>query len=344
VTTLALLAMISGLVSLTLTLAVLSYATHHRILDHPVERSSHSVPTPRGGGLAVLAAAVVGLIVGVGVHLVEPRHAVTLGGGALVLGAIGWIDDTRGLNATFRLAVQIAVAVCTVFMWNGFPAINVGQSTLSLGAAGFLLGVIGIVWSINLFNFMDGIDGLAGSQAVLIFSAAAVLLWSKQAYSLGAVAVILAASAAGFLVWNWPPAKIFLGDVGSGPLGYLIAAIAVESENTHGVPILAFATLGGVFMADATITLFRRFVRGERPMEAHCDHAYQRLARAWGSHRPVTLAAAALTLVLSIMALVATHRPALVLPILFGAAAVLGGVLFATERRAPLARRARKSS
>ena len=340
----ALLAIIAGAASLALTGIVRSYATHHQVLDRPVERSSHSVPTPRGGGLAVLAAAAVGMVLGVALHFIEPLHAVTLGGGMLMLGAVGWVDDTRGLNARVRLAVHLAVASWTLYMWGGLPAVSVGETTLNLGAAGYVLGVLGIVWSINLFNFMDGIDGLAGSQAVLIFGVAAVLLWSKGGNSLAAVSAILAASAAGFLVWNWPPAKIFLGDVGSGPLGYLIAGIAIESENTHSGPLLAFAILGAVFMSDATITLVRRFARGDRAMEAHRDHAYQRLARAWGSHRAVTLAAAGMTVILSLLAIVATLTPERVLFVFVGAYVVLGALFFAAERRAPLRRHAAESS
>jgi Fuc2NAc and GlcNAc transferase len=332
----SLLVAISGAASLVFTGVVRGYAIRRGLLDHPNLRSSHTVPTPRGGGVAILAAADVGIVLGVAFQVVLVRDALTLGIGMLALGIVGWVDDRGGLQARVRLAMHFGVALWTVYMFNGFPSVRTGTASLAIGVAGYVVGAVGIVWSINLFNFMDGIDGLAGSQAVLIFGVAAVLLFDARSASLASVAAVAAAATGGFLIWNWPPAKIFLGDAGSGSIGYLIAGIALASENRRAVPLLAFAIIGGVFIADATVTLLRRIARQDRLTEAHRDHAYQRLARAWRAHKPVTIAAAALTVLLGILGAHASLSPALLLPDLLVAYCLLAVVLFVIERRAPL--------
>jgi len=183
---------------------------------------------------------------------------------------------------------------------------------------------------------MDGIDGLAGSQAVLIFGAIAILSIAGGAQGLAPIAAVTASASLGFLLWNWPPARIFLGDVGSGALGYLIAALAIASENAGGLPVLAFAILGSVFLVDATVTLVRRLARGHGPAQAHREHAYQRLARAWNGHRPVTFVAAGLTMCFGGAAALATARPTFLVPTLASGWCVLGALLFITERHAPM--------
>jgi Fuc2NAc and GlcNAc transferase len=268
--------------------------------------------------------------------IVVRREALILGLGMVVLAWTGWKDDTDGLKARTRIAIHVLVAAWTVYMLGGFPTLRVGLGQITLGVAGAAIAVLGMVWSINLFNFMDGIDGLAGSQAALIFGGVAPMLVAAGNRSLATIAIILAAASSGFLVWNWPPAKIFLGDVGSGALGYLIASLAVASENAGSVPAIAFGVVGGVFVVDSTVTLLRRLMRGHHPAKAHRDHAYQRLTRNWNSHRRVTLAAAGLTLSLVVLGGVATMHPALLLPILATSWASLAIVLVVIERRVPM--------
>jgi Fuc2NAc and GlcNAc transferase len=331
-----LIAAISGGASLVLTGVVHAYAVRHNVVDKPNARSSHNIPTPRGGGVAVIAASMLGMAIGVGFGIIDTRDAYVLGSGMLLVSAIGWLDDTRDLRWGVRLAVHLIVASWTVYMFRGLPAIRVGSAALHLGAAGYVLGALGIVWSINLFNFMDGIDGLSGSQAALIFGTAALLLLSRGNYSLGLISAILAAASGGFLVWNWPPAKIFLGDAGSGAIGYIVAGLAIASENDGAVPLLAFAIISGVFISDATVTLVRRFLRRQRLTEAHRDHAYQRLTRKYGSHRSVFLGAAVLTAILAVLGAVGTLTPRLLLPALFAAYGLLAATLLATERLSPM--------
>ena len=335
-TTVVLLALASGAASLGLTGVVRAYALSHGMLDRPNARSSHTKPTPRGGGIALILASVLGIILAVGVKLTEPHDALTIVVGMLVLGTVGAIDDVHSVGASARLTAHAGVAAWTLFMFDGLPVLHLGSTSVQLGAAGYVLGVLGIVWSINLFNFMDGIDGLAGSQSALILGTVGLLLLWRGDSSLGTIALVVSASAAGFLVWNWPPAKIFMGDAGSGVIGYLVAAIAIGSENRRSVPLLAFVIISGLFVADATITLVRRVARGEHPADAHREHAYQRLTRMWGSHRSVSAASVAVTLLLALIAAVATTIPSLLLPSLFAALILVGALLVAIELYAPM--------
>jgi len=326
----------SGFASLLLTGVIRNFALRNEVLDRPNARSSHSVPTPRGGGAAVIVASALGVGVSALLGLVPAREALSLTCGMLLLGVTGWTDDRIGVRASVRLAIHFAVALWTVYMLGGLPSVHIGNSSVTLGLPGYLLGTLGIVWSINLFNFMDGIDGLAGSQALIIFSAIAVALYLRGNYLLATLAAIFAATSGGFLFWNWPPAKIFLGDAGSGPIGYLIAGLALASENDRSAPLLAFAIMYGVFVVDATVTLIRRWRRGDRLAEAHRDHAYQRLTRAWGNHGSVTRWAAATTILLSVLGVAGTVTGRLLMPAVFVALVLLATLLIAVERRAPM--------
>jgi Fuc2NAc and GlcNAc transferase len=161
-----------------------------------------------------------------------------------------------------------------------------------------VVGVLGIGWVLNLFNFMDGIDGIAASEGTFVAWSGALLTAAAPASSgVTAAAVILGAACLGFLRWNWPPARIFMGDVGSGYVGYVIAVLALAAGRDDPIALPVWLTLGGAFFADATVTLVRRSLRRERLHKAHRGHAYQWLSRKWGSHRRVTVAVIAINVV-----------------------------------------------
>lgn len=331
-----LLIVLTGSLSALLTGRVRAYALRNDVLDRPNERSSHSAPIPRGGGLAVLLSALIALGAGAMLGRIEGRHALALGPGMILLGLVGWRDDHGGLSARVRLAAQILAASCSLAVLGGLPSIQLGSHAVQLGFGGTILAGLGVVWCINLFNFMDGIDGIAGSQALLVFGAAGLLFHARDDVSLATLSFVFAAASAGFLCWNWPPARIFMGDVASGALGFMIAILAVAGEHDRSVPLLAFCILGGVFLGDATLTLLRRLKRGRHPAEAHRDHAYQRLARAWGAHRPVTLLAAAVTAMLAALAALATFRPSSGVGALLAALVLLLALALAIEWKAPM--------
>ena len=181
-----------------------------------------------------------------------------------------------------------------------------GFTELDLSWWGSGVAVIGVVWMINLYNFMDGIDGLAGVEAVTVSAVAAILLWS-QALDLVTSCLLLAAAVLGFLFWNWPPAKIFMGDVGSGFLGFVFAVLAIWSGKSGAVPLLIWLLLLGVFIVDATVTLVKRVARGEKLYEAHRSHVYQLAVQAGYSHKQVTLTVLLINIMLGIVAAVALY-------------------------------------
>jgi UDP-N-acetylmuramyl pentapeptide phosphotransferase/UDP-N-acetylglucosamine-1-phosphate transferase len=245
------------------------------MLDYPNERSSHFDPTPRGGGIAVTISILLAWIALHKVGLVASSFvSITLGTSLLAL--VSWIDDLRGLSPGMRLVAQgAAVTIGILVLPSTRSALEAWLgSTLFFVAAGLVW-----VWWINLFNFMDGIDGLAVSEAAAICSG--LLLFALVGDGADPAAALLAAgiigAAIGFLVWNWSPARIFLGDVGSVPLGYLSGFLLLDLASRGRWKIALILPL--YFLADATITLLRRLLAGERVWEPHRQHFYQQAVR-----------------------------------------------------------------
>jgi Fuc2NAc and GlcNAc transferase len=277
--------MLVGVASLlgcaALTAAVRKAAVAFGVLDVPNARSSHSRVTPRGGGLAIVLSTLLAftMLEILGVLGVRLWAALTAGG--LVLAVLGAVDDLRPLPASLRLAVHFLAAGWAVACIGGVPG---------MGRLGDLVALLGVVWAINLFNFMDGIDGIAASEAAFIALGSILPMSIGHAGSaVTAASLALGCASLGFLAWNWPPAKIFMGDVGSVYLGYAIAVLALSSSRSSSTAVWVWLILGGAFFVDATVTLLRRVLSGAPAGQAHRTHAYQRLARQHG-HGKVTLA------------------------------------------------------
>lgn len=277
------------LASYSLTALVCFYAQENNILDVPNERSSHSIVTPRGGGLAVAATFIFAVVFIAILDIVSINVAIALVGGGLLIAAIGWVDDKYSVSPRLRLVVHFLAAVWALYWLGGFTQMDMGVTMVHLGWAGSVLAAVGIVWLINLYNFMDGIDGIAGIEAMSVALGAGILLFWNGSQGLAWVGIILALAVGGFLIWNWPPARIFMGDVGSGFLGYVFAVLALASENSGGLPLLVWIVLLGVFVTDATVTLIRRLFKGEKLSEAHRSHVYQLAVQNGFSHKQVTL-------------------------------------------------------
>jgi UDP-N-acetylmuramyl pentapeptide phosphotransferase/UDP-N-acetylglucosamine-1-phosphate transferase len=276
-------AVATGLVTCLATGALVSILRRWKVLDHPNERSSHHVPTPRGGGVSVIGSVLISWIV-LAYAGFAPPSVMRISLGAALLAVVSGIDDLRGLSPMPRLLVQgAAVAI-------GLSALPGTQNPLEgwVGPAVYFSGV-GLlwVWWINLFNFMDGIDGLAGGQTAAI--AAGVLLLAGFGgggdLGLALLAASVIGAAGGFLVWNWSPARIFLGDVGSAPLGYLVGFLLLDLAVNGFWKIALILPL--YFLADATVTLGRRLLRGERFWQAHREHYYQQAVRRGLGHAAV---------------------------------------------------------
>ena len=245
------------------------------MLDYPNERSSHFDPTPRGGGIAVTIAILLAWIALHKVGLVASSF-VSIALGTSLVALVSWVDDSRGLSPGMRLVAQgAAVTIGVLVLPSRYSALEAWLgSTLFFVVAGLVW-----VWWINLFNFMDGIDGLAASEAAAICSW--LLLFALVGDGADPAAALLAAgitgAAIGFLVWNWSPARIFLGDVGSVPLGYLSGFLLLDLASRGRWKIALILPL--YFLADATITLLRRLLAGERVWEPHRQHFYQQAVR-----------------------------------------------------------------
>ena len=275
--------------SLLLTGLLRWYALHRKVLDVPNPRSSHIVPTPRGGGMAIVVAFLVaGALLQLWTSLAQ-QVAVLLAG-ALVAG-VGFVDDHVSISPLKRLMVHAIGAGLVAYAVGGLPVVDFGFWQWKLGLLGCGVALIGIIWFINLYNFMDGIDGLAGVEAV---SVCVAVRWLHGLDHTGHMnitsSLILAAATLGFLVWNWPPARIFMGDGGSGFLGLMLGALMLLDTSTEPRMLWVWMVLLGVFVVDATVTLLQRWRLGLKLSEAHRTHAYQYASRTVGRHLPVTLA------------------------------------------------------
>jgi Fuc2NAc and GlcNAc transferase len=326
--------LISFLFVLILTGRIRAFAEKRSLLDHPNERSSHSSPVPRGGGLAIVIAVLGYLIIAGFLHLLSWRIIVGIAGGGLAVAAVGWADDLKSLSASTRLVVHFAAATWAVAWIGGLPSLDLGAAQLNMGIVGSVLAVIALVWAINLFNFMDGIDGIAAVETISICAFGGVLLLLRGDSTFAGLSFVVAAAALGFVKWNWSPASIFLGDVGSGFLGFLLGTIAISTERSGALPALAWAILFTAFIVDATVTLVRRIPGGNwhRP---HRTHAYQRAVQGGLSHAQVSLGLGAFNILLGLVAVVAVRRPGWLVLMLSIAVAAGLAVYMAIERREP---------
>lgn len=283
-------------VSFALTWGVRRFAMAYRVMDVPNDRSSHLHPTPRGGGLAIVLVVVSGWTIGSLAGVMDGHLVLALALGGLLVAIIGVIDDLGHVAAIWRLIVHLLSAAAVVLMIGGVTSLTNAGLDGDPRWVGTMFSIFFIAWTVNLYNFMDGIDGIAGIEAVTVcMSAAALYLLADEPGMAWLVAVVGSASL-GFLLWNWAPAKIFLGDVGSGFLGIVFGALAIASYNLSDANFIAWLILLGVFIVDATITLVRRIFRRQRIYEAHRTHAYQNAAIKHGSHATVSLVVACINL------------------------------------------------
>jgi len=284
------------------TKVVLNQLRRRSVLDLPNDRSSHSVPTPRGGGLAVLFVFLTSLMLLAAFGDVPKPRATWLFALTFALGALSWADDLRGLSPFLRLGghiVGIGIAMALGLI-DGPVFGGILPPLLDKIAAAFLW-----VWFVNLFNFMDGIDGIAGIETASVgFGVAVLVALSGIGDGLHYTALALAGVAMGFLVWNWHPAKIFLGDVGSVPIGFLLGwmLLSIAAKGYWAAALI----LPGYFLVDATLTLMKRALRGDKIWQAHREHFYQYAVLRGKSHAEVSSAIAVANVLLIALAVTVT--------------------------------------
>ncbi|WP_374697516.1 glycosyltransferase family 4 protein [Alcaligenes nematophilus] len=286
--------LIAFLMAYFLTWMVRKYAIQRNVIDVPNARSSHTRPTPRGGGVAfVVTFLLLGLVSAVLLPFNSDTATALLGSGVLIA-LVGFMDDHGHIPARWRLVAHFLAAAWLLYWLGGPPPITLfsldipAAWPLSIALAFFL------VWLLNLYNFMDGIDGIASAQAISVCIGGAFLYISHGRPEDAFYPILLACSVAGFLVWNFPPARIFMGDAGSGFLGITLGGLTIQAAWIDNQLFWSWIILSGVFISDATWTLIRRLARKEKVYEAHRSHAYQYASRRFGSHRPVTMAVVAI--------------------------------------------------
>ncbi|MBM6446965.1 glycosyltransferase family 4 protein [Pseudomonas sp. MIL9] len=283
-------------VSFSLTWALRRYALSRSLMDIPNARSSHSVPTPRGGGVAIVLAFTLALFMLLFAGLMASPVFAAMAGAGSVIAIIGFMDDHGHIAARWRLLGHFTASIWLLSWMGGLPAVELFGHTFDLGWLGNVLAAFYLVWLLNLYNFMDGIDGIASVEAICVCLGACLLYWVAEDLDLIWAPLLLAAAVAGFLFWNFPPAKIFMGDAGSGFLGIVLGALSIQAAWASAEMLWGWLILLGVFIVDATFTLFRRLLRGDKVYEAHRSHAYQYASRRFGSHLKVTSVVALINL------------------------------------------------
>jgi Fuc2NAc and GlcNAc transferase len=288
--------MVAGVLAWLMTAMLRRYALSRSLLDIPNERSSHTLATPRGGGLSFVITFLVALSVLGGWGYVTPSVLVSLLGAGGLVALVGFMDDHGHIAARWRLLGHFIAAGWGLFWIGGLPPITIFGVPLSAAWLSIIIGLLYLVWLLNLYNFMDGIDGIASIEAICVCLGGSLLYWLTGHAQEAVLPMLLAATVAGFLVWNFPPARIFMGDAGSGFLGIVLGLLALMAGWINPLLFWGWLILLGVFVVDATFTLARRLLRGDKVYQAHRSHAYQYASRRYAGHRPVSLAVAAINL------------------------------------------------
>ena len=275
--------------SMVMTGMVRRYSLHKSLIDIPNERSSHNTPTPRGGGMAIVISVLISLGVMFYAQWITLNVFLALVSGGIIVAVTGWLDDHRHVSPLFRGLLYAAAVIITLFFLGGLSVLNLGGYSFTLPLLTNILAVIGMVWLINLYNFMDETDALAAVQTICAGLFLGFLFLLSHQTGQAGLSFLIIASCAGFLYWNWPPARIFMGDVGSCFIGFYFGTLAIIGETTDSVSILVFFILLGVFICDATLTLLLRIIKKDVWYKAHRSHAYQRLVQMGFSHKQIAV-------------------------------------------------------
>jgi len=248
------------------------------------------VPTPRGGGVAIVLSFLSALPLLAMLGVIDWSLVLAFVGSGLCVAILGFLDDHGHIAARWRLLGHFLGAAWALFWLGGMPPLMLFGIGLDLGWLGHVLAVVYLVWMLNLYNFMDGIDGIASVEAICVCLGGALLYGTLGISNFTWLPLLLVAGVSGFLFWNFPPARIFMGDAGSGFLGLIIGVFSIQAAWVAPQLLWSWLILLGVFILDATFTLLRRLLRGEKAYEAHRSHAYQFASRIHGKHLPVTMA------------------------------------------------------
>lgn len=276
-------------VSLAASATYLMFASKYGPYATPNYRSLHQKVIPRGAGLVVAFAALLGYLYLYLDHELSSSQLMVYVIGGLVVAAMGAADDRLDISARYRMPFQFLTAGWLCYWLGGLAPIDLGFAVINLGIFGHAALVVVLVWFYNLYNFIDGIDGMASSATIFLCAALGLVLYSQHQQTLGFILALLGISCAGFLAFNWPPARMFLGDAGSSFIGYILSAVFIESLWHSPTNVWSWLIVGGFYFADTTLTTVVRLLKVPGWYRPHRSHAYQNLARVWDSHRKVVL-------------------------------------------------------
>lgn len=319
-----------GVLSFFLTYIIRKLALKHSILDLPNTRSIHKDPTPRGGGLAIVITWYLGISLLFLLERIDTSLYMALMCGAL-LAIVSFIDDIINLKPVIRLLIQFITALGAFFFLGQLRPLIIPSIEINYPLLIYPFAIVGMVWFINLFNFMDGIDGFASSEAIMI----SIVLYY---FSGSIIPVLLIACISGFLFWNWPKAKIFMGDVGSTQLGFILVVLGLYFHNTYKFSILNWIMLASPFWFDATLTLYRRWRNGEKLSQPHRKHVYQRIVQAGFSHLKVDFILIIINAIIILMIYYYRRYDLLQVPIYFLCILFLYGITKLVDKKYPFSR------
>lgn len=311
--------------SFFLTWVIMKFSLKKKILDIPNERSSHTNPTPRGGGLAIVISWYSGITILFLTGLLNKNLYFALLCGIL-LAIISLFDDLYDIKPVIRLIAQTTAAIISLIFLNGIQPVILFGINIFPNILLVFLTIIGMVWFINLYNFLDGIDGYASIEAIMM-SFALFLVAGEN------TGLVLIASTMGFLIWNWPKAKIFMGDVGSTQLGFILVVLGIYLHNEHRLSIIYWLILAAPFWFDATLTLFRRWRNREKLSIAHRKHMYQRLVQSGFSHLKVDVLLILLNIILILLVLISVRYEMLQISLLVFTLLIMFLISLYTDKR-----------
>jgi len=269
------------IISFTITIIFRRIALQRKLLDIPNIRSSHTQPTPRGGGLAIVLSWYIGLIGLRYLELIEPNLFYALISGA-ILAIVSFLDDLYDIKPHFRILFQFVTVILGICFIGGFRIIYTNGYVLNYPFIFSCIAIIGVMWFINLYNFLDGIDGYASTEAIAVLLGMFIIVKNP-------IFLLLIFAVLGFLIWNWPKAKIFMGDTGSTQLGYVLIILGIYFNNSLKINFAGWLILTSLFWFDATLTLFYRWRNKEKLSQAHRKHYYQRIVQYGYSHQKVVV-------------------------------------------------------
>lgn len=271
--------------SFSLSFLICRFGKKLRLLDIPNERSLHTNPVPRGGGLAFIFSFLLGSFFLMQQGLLPPLLFKAFMIAGIPIAVIGLLDDLFHSSILIRFIVHTLAAIAVLWLFHGMPVLDLGFSVWHWNQLGWLIGILGLVWMTNFYNFMDGMDGLSGSEGIFVGLNIVLLLLFQGQTELVPALLLLCFSIFGFLLWNLPPAKLFMGDCGSGFLGFIFGIFLITSTNQSLLTPWQWLIVFGAFWVDATLTLLRRVINGEKWYQAHANHAFQHAILYWGDRK-----------------------------------------------------------